>query len=158
MCIFLLLCLLFSHDCRKRKNFNLWSVWYPAVLENIFCMAKAVSLACHLDIPREQGWRAVETWDSLEAACWTGHWAVTEHNDLFGSLHPPLVGFAALAHISAAFPRHAAAWPWSLRHCCELVLSLFWFVLLLLLLSNSAGKEHDEMFSVFLETGILFCA
>lgn len=46
----------------------------------------------------------------------------------------------------------------SLWHCCELVLSLFWFVLLLLLLSNSAGKEHDEMFSVFLEAGILFCA
>lgn len=38
---------------KGNKYFNLCSVWLPAVLENIFCIAKAKTLACLVDIPRE---------------------------------------------------------------------------------------------------------
>lgn len=101
---FLLFSLVFSHDCRKRKDFNLWSVWCPAVLESIFWIAKVVSLACHTDIPREQGWRAVETWDGLEAACWSGHWAATQHNDLCGPLSLPRWALLPLLTLVLLFP------------------------------------------------------
>ena len=140
--------LFFFHDCRKRKYFNLCSVWCPAVLENIFCFARAKTLACLIGVPREQGWHAVETWVSLEVAsslCQTTDRAVAQHSDLCGPLHPSQVGFAAVAQFCAALPRHAA-WPWSLCHLCELILSLFRFVLLLLLLLG--WKEHYEMVSL----------
>lgn len=153
--VVLVLCCCFFHDCKKGEYFNFCSVWCPAVLENVFGIAEAKTLPCRVDIPREQGWRAVETWVNLEVAsslCWTSHWAVRHRSDLCGPLRPPYVGCAALNEACVAVPRHAA---WlgsfctvSCIWCCRLILSLVWFVLLLLLLLYPWGKECNEMFSL----------